>query len=348
MRKNLDVDELNDTATMIDIDAHYGVDDYRLLLDYMPAGWREHFDHEEFFESVAESSSHMALGAVPPEPDKVTGALASGQPRMLTSHQALSTNGWSDRVAASVFVGAFNRFALERSSDYVRLGLAVNGADLASSPQEVEKHADNPAVVAVALPTSTTLLGDPQLDRLYEVCEAEGLPIFVHFSGVEGRYAGAPPLAGGIHWRDASRSTLMYQLAETNLASLAFQGTMVKYPRLRWIFAGFGFAWLPSSLWRLDKDWSNFRYDIPWVAKPPSEYIRESVYCTTWPVRMLDQHLRSSLGGVHWLPERVIFGSHGPFGDDSIAETIAAVRDGWVADSQRVAEALMTRSLVAA
>ena len=37
-------------------------------------------------------------------------------------------------------------------------------------------------------------------------------------------------------------------------------------------------------MWRLDKEWRGLRRDIPWVKRPPSEYIREHIRLTLQPV----------------------------------------------------------------
>jgi predicted TIM-barrel fold metal-dependent hydrolase len=36
-----------------------------------------------------------------------------------------------------------------------------------------------------------------------------------------------------------------------------------------------GFTWLPAHLWRMDKEWKNLRRLVPWVRRPPSDYVRE-------------------------------------------------------------------------
>jgi predicted TIM-barrel fold metal-dependent hydrolase len=45
-----------------------------------------------------------------------------------------------------------------------------------------------------------------------------------------------------------------------------------------------GWTWLPSLMWRLDKNWKGLRREIPWTTMPPSEYIRQHVRFTTQPV----------------------------------------------------------------
>ena len=36
-------------------------------------------------------------------------------------------------------------------------------------------------------------------------------------------------------------------------------------------------------MWRLDKEWKGLRSDIPWVKRPPSEYMREHLRLTIQP-----------------------------------------------------------------
>ena len=37
-------------------------------------------------------------------------------------------------------------------------------------------------------------------------------------------------------------------------------------------------------MWRLDKEWRGLRRDIPWVKRPPSEYIRQHIRITLQPM----------------------------------------------------------------
>ena len=44
-----------------------------------------------------------------------------------------------------------------------------------------------------------------------------------------------------------------------------------------------GCTWLPALMWRFDKEWKGLRREVPWVRRPPSDYIREHVRLTIQP-----------------------------------------------------------------
>ena len=69
----------------------------------------------------------------------------------------------------------------------------------------------------------------------------------------------------------------MAQVFATQLTSLIVEGVFDKFPKLRVAFLESGFTWLPAHLWRMDKEWRNLRRLVPWVRRPPSEYVREHV-----------------------------------------------------------------------
>lgn len=45
-----------------------------------------------------------------------------------------------------------------------------------------------------------------------------------------------------------------------------------------------GFTWVPSLMWRLDKEWKGLRHNTPWVKRPPSDYMRRHIRLTTQPL----------------------------------------------------------------
>jgi uncharacterized protein len=302
-----------------DWDRHAAVSDYAELLPYMEASWAKHFERGEFLGSIVESSNHIRVsdqwGLAPVSAEPHTEADAS----LIVPHQGLAINGWADQVAAAVFARAVNSYAREHWATGRQLpAIVVSPHDPAWSAEEIRRRAGEGEFGAIALPFGPVLFGSTHYDPVYDAASESGLPIVVHYSGVEGRYSGAAPLGGGVHYSAFSRKILMPQLAESNISSLAFEGAFERFPSVRFLFSGAGITWLPNLLWRLDREWRTFRHDVPWVKQPPSSYVLERVWVTTWPIR--EATLSGDwqrLFGDDSFRSRVVFGSHDPFGGDS-------------------------------
>ena len=305
-----------------DWDRHAAVPDYRELFPYMDASWAKHFERGEFLGSIAESSNHIRMSARWGLPPLSAGAAAEADLSLVVPHQGVAINGWADQVAATVFAGAMNSYAREHwTADRQAPAIVVSPHDPAWSAGEIRRRAAEGGFAAIALPFGPVLFGSGHYDPVYDAATEVGLPIVAHYSGVEGRYAGAAPLSGGVHYSAFSRNALLPHLAESNISSLAFEGAFERFPAVRFLFSGVGFSWLPSLLWRIDREWRTFRHDVPWVTRVPSSYVLERVWVTSWPVR------EATLGG-DWerlfhdeaFRGRVVFGSHEPFDGDSVTD----------------------------
>lgn len=306
---------------IFDWDRHAAVSDYTELFTYMEASWARHFDRSEFLGSIVESSNHIrvsdqwGLGPVSAEPS------TEADVSLIVPHQGLAINAWADQVAATVFASAVNGYARDHwATDRQSPVIVASPHDPAWSAGEIRRRAREGGFAAIALPFGPVLFGSTHYDPVYEAASETGLPIVAHYSGVEGRYSGAPPLSGGVHYSALSRKVLMPQVAESNISSLAFEGTFERFPPVRFLFSGVGFTWLPGLLWRLDREWRTFRHDVPWVKRTPSSYVLERVWATTWPVH--EATLSGDwqrLFGEESYRSRVVFGSHDPFDGDSPA-----------------------------
>lgn len=302
-----------------DWDRHAAVSDYTELLPYMEASWAKHFESGEFLGSIVESSNHIRVsdqwGLAPVSAEPHTEADAT----LVVPHQGLAINGWADQVAATVFASALNSYAREHWATGRQLpAIVVSPHDPAWSAEEIRRRAGEGGFGAIALPFGPVLFGSTHYDPIYDAASEAGLPIVVHYSGVEGRYSGAAPLGGGVHYAAFSRKILMPQLTESNISSLAFEGAFERFPSVRFLLSGAGITWLPNLLWRLDREWRTFRHDVPWVKRAPSSYVLERMWVSTWPIR--EATLSGDwqrLFGDDSFRSRVVFGSHDPFDGDS-------------------------------
>lgn len=314
----------------VDCSRHVGVPRYADLYPYMSRSWRKHFERDEFTWSVHEASTHIWLDERSNhEPASAAGdsvdSIWLGIP-----YQALTINGWADGVAAKTFLQAVNRYGEEhwQLTPLARRAIVVSAHDPAWSAHEIRSAAAAGAA-AVAIPLTGTLLGSGHYDPIYDACSETGLPLVVHYSGTEGKYLGSASLPGGVHLNAFARAVLMPQLAESNVTSLTFEGAFEKFPGLQVLFAGFGFKWLPTLAWRMDREWRTFRHDVPWVKRAPSSYLAEHLWLTTWPINEVlgGERVWEQYGFSGDLAQRVVYGSHQPFDGDQPDDLLACLGD---------------------
>jgi predicted TIM-barrel fold metal-dependent hydrolase len=62
------------------------------------------------------------------------------------------------------------------------------------------------------------------------------------------------------------------------------EGVFERFPSLKVVLYEAGMFWLPHVMWRFDKNWKAQRSETPWVKRPPSAYILEHFYLTTYPL----------------------------------------------------------------
>ena len=76
----------------------------------------------------------------------------------------------------------------------------------------------------------------------------------------------------------------MASVFASQLTSIVTEGVFDQFPATRIALLESGFTWLPSHMWRFDKEWRNLRALVPWVKQAPSAYIRQHVRLTVQPL----------------------------------------------------------------
>lgn len=274
------------------------------LFPYMTAGWRARFDDRDvvaqspfppiryshprgFLRRDAMTSDGGAPGSDPLylvqqhlDPARIDSAI-------LLSLQAGALAAWTNSAEAGVLASAFNRFFVDEwlpVDPRLNLCIVVSPHDPAAAAEEISRCATTGQVVGVFLPLIDRLMGHRWYHPIYAAAAEHQLPVIVHGSGAETIYTGAPAVAGGLPATYIERYVDMPQIAQANLVSLIFEGTFERYPLLRVAFVEWGFSWLPSVLWRMDKAWKGLRVEVPWVKRRPSEYVIDHVRFTTEPI----------------------------------------------------------------
>ncbi len=295
---------------VIDSDVHPNfVNGIRDLMPYMTETWRTRLgiSGDDWAKGMAAAQFTLPLdylyinpaGAyredaaqpgVPPATDPVFTAKQLLDPHriyraVLLSGQCLGIGSMPDGMVAATIASAYNEWMTERwlqEDKRFRGALVVAPQDPEAAVKEIDRVAGRDGVVAVFLPLGQILLGEKHYWPIYEACERHGLPLVTHPSGTENVFAKAPQMAGTptfyLEWH-----TALGQIHQSNTLSMLCHGVFEKFPGLMHVIAEGGFMWALEVMWKLDRDWKGLRNEVPWLTRPPSEYLLDHVRFTTQP-----------------------------------------------------------------
>ena len=301
------------------------------LLEYVSdPSWRQRLSDGEF--ALPQASPHpgaelegSAVDPVAADPVAVAAGLGPDvEAALLVPAQAMATAGWLSHTMAAVFCAAVNDLLIAEwlpAEPRFRLAIAVAPHDGFAAAEEIERVGHQPGVAAVCMPLMAVNMGQRHYHPIYAAAERLGLPVVVHPGGFEGAVIG-PAALGGIGPRTPEESfTLLPQVATANVASLIYDGAFQQFPGLRVVFAGFGFSWAPPVLWRADSEWRGLRVEVPWLTKPPSEYVGDHIrFLVDAACELRPEAWRVAA----MLPESsLIYGSDLPFGDGDAERALA-------------------------
>src|ERR1700739_2381385 len=97
---------------IVDWGRHVGVAAPQELFAYMPEPWQKHFDRYEWTNAVSLASNHIRVSDKFVH-DPVPASRPESDPakmNLVIPYQALTVNGWADRVGAGVYVEALNGY----------------------------------------------------------------------------------------------------------------------------------------------------------------------------------------------------------------------------------------------
>jgi predicted TIM-barrel fold metal-dependent hydrolase len=163
----------------------------------------------------------------------------------------------------------------------LRASLVVPSHYPEMAAREIDRLGDHPSFVQVFLPVRSALpYGNRRYWPIYEAAVRHNLVIGLHFGGSPGN----PPTPAGWPSYYIEEYVGMSQIFQSQVISLIAEGVFDQFPALRIAFLEGGFTWLPSLMWRMDKEWKGLRREIPWVKRLPSEYIRQHLHLTLQPI----------------------------------------------------------------
>jgi predicted TIM-barrel fold metal-dependent hydrolase len=165
--------------------------------------------------------------------------------------------------------------------------IVVSHQDPSLAVKEIEKWAGHPHFVQVLVDAgSRSPFGQRHYWPIYEACERHGLPFAFH-PGSDGLGSNAP-ITQGHPTRFVEWVTLLACEFQAHLVSLLTEGVFQKYPGLKIVSLEGGTAWLPGIMWRLDAHYKCFRFEVPWIKKLPSLYLRDHVRFGSQPLHRPD------------------------------------------------------------
>lgn len=165
-----------------------------------------------------------------------------------------------------------------------RLSITVGPNDPGAAAEEIRRVGRTPGVVQVVMGSGARIAyGNRFYYPIYEAAQEVGLPVAIH-PGNEGVGITGPTGAAGyasnyFEWHSGLVTSYI-----THLISLVNEGIFVRFPGLTFVMIEGGVSWLPSLMWRLDKNWKALRMTVPWLTERPSAYIERHVRLTTQPI----------------------------------------------------------------
>ena len=284
------------TAKVIDCDVHGNVPSIGVLIPYLSEYWRETIAQTRF--KGATDNYYPGGAALSARPGSTPESGPPGSDLDLLRTQALdgrnvdlvilncayAVDGIRHPYGAAAIASAVNDWLIDEWLDKeprLRASIVIPTQYPDLAVKEIDRVAGHPGFVQVFLPgRSERPYGNRRYFPIFEAAVRHNLVAGIQFGGAPG----TPPTASGWPTFYAEEAVGMAHIFQTQLTSLISEGTFAEFPDLRITMVEGGWTWLPSLMWRLDKNWKALRREIPWTTMAPSESIRQHVRFTTQPV----------------------------------------------------------------
>jgi len=287
---------LNLGQPVIDVDINCTVPSIEALYPYLTEHWREYITTSAFKGAIDTSyprgAPTTALSGTTPEKGPAGSSLELVQKQVLDAWNVeygilncyYAVDGLHNPDTAATMASAVNDWLraewLERDSR-LRASILVGPRVPEMAAKEIDRVGDHPGFVQVLLPVmSEGPYGHRRYWPIMEAAERHDLVVSLQFGGAPGN----PPTGAGWPSYYLEDYVTMSQIFQTQLLNLVVEGVFDQFPKLRIAFVESGWTWLPSYLWRIDKDWKGLRREVPWNKQVPSEYVKERMKFSLQPL----------------------------------------------------------------
>lgn len=282
--------------SIIDTDLHNELPALKALYPYLPDHWVDYCNESAFVGPDA--NDYPAGSPLTARPGSKPASGPPGSDLALLRSQVLEP--WQTEIGilncayrvgsvhnpdlAMALASAVNRWQIDEwleKEPRLRASIVVPSQTPERAAQEIERVADHPGFVQVVLPVrSDAPLGNLRYDPIYAAAVRHDLVVGIHYGGAPG--LPSTPAGWALTYLDEYAS--MAQVFQSQVISLIIEGVFDRFPTLRVALIEGGFTWLPSLMWRLDKEWKGLRHNTPWVRRLPSDYMREHLRLTLQPL----------------------------------------------------------------
>ena len=281
---------------VIDCDLHNELPSLKVLYPYLADHWVDYCEESAF--TGPDANDYPAGAAVSARPGSRPPHGPPGSDLGLLTAQALDP--WQTAVGilncayrvqsvhnpdlAAALATAVNRWQIDAWLDReprLRGGLVVPSQNPQLAAAEIDRFGGHPGFVQVVLPVRSLMpYGNRNYDPLFAAAVKHDLVVAIQYGGAPG----LPPTPSGWPSTFVEEYAGMSQVFQSQVISLVIEGVFDRFPELRVVLVEGGFTWLPSLMWRMDKEWKGLRHNTPWVKRPPSDYMREHIRLTVQPV----------------------------------------------------------------
>jgi len=282
----------------IDCDVHVEPESMAVLLPYLDPYWHEYIrggrigiGHRLYPASEALSArpEARAAGSFPPADYSTlrTQLLEPYEPRAVVLTCVASFQAGRNPYYETAITRAINDWMREEfldRDDRLRGSVVVPTLHPEAAAEEIDRLGADRRFAQILLPVrSETPWGNVRYRAIHDAAARNHLPLALHpWGGV----SMAPTTTGGAasYYEDYLYNSQI--IAPAQMLSLVAEGVFERHPSLRVVLAELGFGWIPSLMWRYDKDWKALWRETPWVRDRPSVYIKKHFRATTSPTQI--------------------------------------------------------------